>query len=200
MFCEPDDSYHGLVYVDRFGADAFLARARAVYQRTTGAVMAPMTAFLLLQGIETIALRMERHTDNARAVAEFLRADPRIAWVDYAGFRDSPYHALAQRYLRGRAPSLLTFGVVGGLERAKAFYDSLKLVKRLVNIGDARTLCCHPASTTHRQMKPQEQLKAGVRPETVRLSVGIEHVEDIIDDLNQALGASPVRKPRCAAE
>ena len=127
MFCEPDDSYHGLVYVDRFGADAFLARARAVYQRTTGAVMAPMTAFLLLQGIETIALRMERHTDNARAVAEFLRGDPRIAWVDYAGFRDSPYHALAQRYLRGRAPSLLTFGVVGGLERAKAFYDALKL-------------------------------------------------------------------------
>ena len=192
MFCEPDDSYHGLVYVDRFGADAFLARARAVYQRTTGAVMAPMTAFLLLQGIETIALRMERHTDNARAVAEFLRGDPRIAWVDYAGFHDSPYQALAQRYLAGRAPSLFTFGVVGGLERAKAFYDSLKLIKRLVNIGDARTLCCHPASTTHRQMKPQEQLNAGVRPETIRLSIGIEHVEDIIDDLNKALAvASP---------
>ena len=119
MFCEPDESYHGLVYVDRFGRDAFLARARSVYQRTTGAVLAPMSAFLLLQGIETLALRMERHVANARAVAEWLRADPRVAWVDYAGFPDSPYHALAQKYLGGRAASLLTFGVVGGLEAAK---------------------------------------------------------------------------------
>jgi len=189
MFSEPDESYHGMVYVDRFGSDAFLARARSVYQRTTGAVIAPMNAFLLLQGIETVSLRMERHVANARAVAEFLRNDSRIAWVDYVGFPDNRYHALARKYLNGQAPSLFTFGVVGGLEPAKAFYDSLKLVKRVVNIGDARTLCCHPASTTHRQMKPDEQLRAGVRPETVRLSVGIEHHADIIADLDQALDA-----------
>ena len=152
MFSEPDESYHGLVYSDRFGREAYSARARSVYQRTTGAVIAPMSAFLLLQGIETVALRMERHVENAREVADFLRADPRVAWVDYVGFADSPYHQLAHKYLNGRAPSLLTFGVVGGLDEAKAFYDALKLAKRLVNIGDTRTLCCHPASTTHRQM------------------------------------------------
>ena len=187
QFSEPDESYHGLVYVDRFGAERLLARARSVYQRTTGAVLAPMSAFLLLQGIETVALRMQRHVENGRAVAELLRADPRVAWVDYAGFADSPYHALAHKYLGGRASSLLTFGVDGGLEPAKAFYDALKLVKRLVNIGDARTLCCHPASTTHRQMTPEEQRRAGVRPETIRLSVGLEHVDDIVEDLDQAL-------------
>ena len=187
MFCEPDDSYHGLVYADRFGREAFVARARGVYQRTTGAVLAPMSAFLILLGIETVALRMERHVENAREVAHFLRADPRVAWVDYVGFPDSPYYALAGKYLGGRAPSLLTFGTVGGLEAAKAFYDGLKLVKRLVNIGDTRTLCCHPASTTHRQMTPEEQLRAGVRAETIRLSVGIEHADDIVEDLDQAL-------------
>jgi O-acetylhomoserine (thiol)-lyase len=187
MFCEPDKSYHGLIYVERFGREAFVARARSVYQRTTGAVLAPMSAFLLLQGIETLALRMERHVQNAHDVANFLRADPRIAWVDYVGFPDSPYHVLARKYLGGKAPSLLTFGVAGGLEAGKAFYDALKLVKRLVNIGDTRTLCCHPASTTHRQMTPEEQLRAGARPEAIRLSVGIEHFQDIIDDLDQAL-------------
>jgi O-acetylhomoserine (thiol)-lyase len=199
MFSEPDESYHGLVYVDRFGREAFVARARSVYQRTTGAVLAPMSAFLILQGIETIALRMERHVENARKVARFLRSDPRIAWVDYVGFRDSPYYALADKYLGGRAPSLLTFGVSGGLEAAKAFYDALKLIKRLVNIGDTRTLCCHPASTTHRQMKPEEQLRAGVRPETFRLSVGIEHPQDILDDLDQALRAVAPAAQRIAS-
>ena len=189
MFCEPDESYHGLVYVDRFGRDAYLARARGVYQRTTGAVLAPMSAFLLLQGIETVALRVERHVANARAVAEFLRQDSRVASVDYVGFTENRYHALAQKYLAGRPPSLLTFGLVGGLEAGKAFYDALKLIKRLVNIGDTRTLCCHPASTTHRQMTPQEQRRAGFGPETLRLSVGIEHVEDIVADLDQALSA-----------
>ena len=193
QFTEPDESYHGLVYADRFGADAFLARARSVYQRTTGAVLAPMNAFLLLQGIETVALRMQRHVENGRAVAEALRADPRVAWVDYAGFPDSPYYALAQTYLGGRASSLLTFGVVGGLEAAKRFYDALKLVKRLVNIGDARSLACHPASTTHRQMTPEEQRRAGVRPETIRLSVGLEHIDDILEDLDQALAAANAR-------
>ena len=194
QFTEPDESYHGLVYVDRFGRDAFLARARSVYQRTTGAVLAPMSAFLLLQGIETLPLRIERHVANGRAVAEWLSADPRVAWVDYAGLPDSPYFALAQKYLGGRAASLLTFGVVGGLEPAKRFYDALKLVKRLVNIGDARSLCCHPASTTHRQMTAEERLKAGVRPETIRISVGLEHIDDILEDLDQALAAAGARR------
>ncbi|MDE3176662.1 MAG: O-acetylhomoserine aminocarboxypropyltransferase/cysteine synthase [Pseudomonadota bacterium] len=192
-FCEPDESYHGLVYADRFGAEAFIARARSVYQRTTGAVLAPMSAFLILQGIETLALRVERHVANARAVALALRDDPRVAWVEYVGFEDHRYHALASKYLNGQAPSLLTFGVRGGHEAAKRFYDALKLVKRVVNIGDTRSLCCHPASTTHRQMTAQEQARAGVSPETVRLSVGIEHVEDILADLDHALsvGAAP---------
>jgi O-acetylhomoserine (thiol)-lyase len=143
---------------------------------------------------------MERHVENAAAVAQFLRADPRVAWVDYVGFPDSPYHALAQKYLDGRAPSLLTFGVEGGLREAKAFYDALKLVKRLVNIGDTRTLCCHPASTTHRQMTPDEQIRAGVRAETIRLSVGIEHIEDIVEDLEQALSAAVPAARQVAAE
>jgi O-acetylhomoserine (thiol)-lyase len=153
-----------------------------------------MSAFLLLQGIETLPLRIERHVANGRAVAEWLSVDPRVAWVDYAGLPDSPYFALAQKYLGGRAASLLTFGVVGGLERAKRFYDALNLVKRLVNIGDVRSLACHPASTTHRQMTAEEQLKAGVRPETVRISVGLEHIDDILEDLDQALAAAGARR------
>ncbi|QGM98490.1 O-acetylhomoserine aminocarboxypropyltransferase/cysteine synthase family protein [Methylocystis parvus] len=189
-FNQPDASYHGLVYVERFGESAYIARARSVYQRTTGAVLAPLNAFLLLQGLETVALRVERHVENARKVAEFLRDDPRVAWVNYAGFPESPYYALAQKYLDGRVPSLLTFGVKGGLEAGKRAYDSLKVVKRLVNIGDAKSLACHPASTTHRQMSPQEQAKAGVTPEMLRISVGIEHIDDIIEDLDGALTAA----------
>ena len=200
-FSEPDESYHGLVYTDHFGAQAFVARCRSVYQRTTGAVLSPMSAFLLLQGIETVALRVERHVENGRKVAEFLRADPRVEWVNYAGFADSPFYPLTQKYFGGRASSLFTFGVKGGLEAGKSFYDALKLVKRLVNIGDAKSLCCHPASTTHRQMTPEEQLHAGVRPETIRISVGIEHVEDIVEDLDQALAAAAaLRHPSLAAE
>lgn len=186
-FCQPDESYHGLVYADHFGPSAYIQRARSVYQRTMGSVLSPFSAFLLLQGIETVALRMERHVENARKVAEFLKFDPRVDWVNYAGFSDSTYYPLAQKYLTGHGSSLFTFGIKGGLEAGKAFYDALKLVTRLVNIGDAKSLACHPASTTHRQMTPAEQLKAGVRPETIRLSVGIEHVDDIIEDLDQAL-------------
>jgi O-acetylhomoserine (thiol)-lyase len=201
LFSEPDESYHGLVYTEHFGAQAFIARCRSVYQRTTGAVLAPMSAFLLLQGIETVALRVERHVENGRKVAEFLRADPRVEWVNYAGFADSPFYGLTQKYFGGRASSLFTFGVKGGLAAGKSFYDALKLVKRLVNIGDAKSLCCHPASTTHRQMTPDQQLSAGVRPETIRLSVGIEHVSDIIEDLDQALSAAAAgRRPSLAAE
>ena len=190
MFSEPDRSYHGLTYTDHFGAAAYIARCRSVYQRTTGAVLSPLSAFLLLQGIETVALRVERHVDNARRVAEFLRADPRVQWVNYAGFADNPYHAMAQKYFPGRACSILTFGIAGGFEAGKSFYDALKLFKRLVNMGDAKSLACHPASTTHRQMSPTEQEKAGVRPEMIRLSVGIEHIDDIIADLDQALAAA----------
>ena len=202
MFNEPDASYHGLIYTQHFGKAAYIARCRSVYQRTTGAVLAPLSAFLLLQGIETVALRVERHVENARRVAEFLRGDPRVEWVNYAGFADNPYHALARKYFNGRACSLLTFGIVGGLEAGKVFYDALKLFKRLVNMGDAKSLACHPASTTHRQMSAQEQEKAGVRPEMIRLSVGIEHIDDILADLDQALAASQSRRasPLIAAE
>jgi len=190
MFNEPDASYHGLVYTDHFGSAAYIARCRSVYQRTTGSVLAPLSAFLLLQGIETVALRVERHVENARRVAEFLRDHRLVEWVNYAGFADSPYYALTQKYLGGRACSLLTFGVVGGFEAGTKFYDALKLIKRLVNMGDAKTLACHPASTTHRQMSAEEQRRAGVPPEMIRLSIGIEHVDDIIDDLDQALASS----------
>jgi O-acetylhomoserine (thiol)-lyase len=190
QFNQPDPSYHGLVYTRQFGAGAYATRCRSVYQRTMGAVLSPLSAFLLLQGIETVALRVERHVENARRVAEVLRRDPRVSWVNYAGFPDSPYHALTQRYLGGRACSLMTFGVRGGFEGGIRFYDALKLVKRLVNLGDAKSLACHPASTTHRQMPPDMQRKAGVLPETIRLSVGIEHVDDILADLDQALDAA----------
>ena len=189
-FSTPDASYHGLVYTDHFGPQAYVARCRSVYQRTMGSVLAPMSAFLLLQGIETVALRMERHVANARAVAEFLQADRRVAWVNYAGFADSPYHALATKYLGGQASPLFTFGVVGGLQAGKTFYDALTLVKRLVNIGDVKSLACHPASTTHRQMNADEQLLAGVRPEMIRVSIGIEHKDDIIADFDGALAAA----------
>src|ERR1700735_399598 len=194
MFSEPDASYHGLVYTEHFGPAAYIARCRSVYQRTTGAVLAPFSAFLLLQGIETVALRVERHVENGRKVAEFLRQDRRVAWVNYAGFPDSPYHVLAQKYFGGRACSLLTFGIAGGIEAGKAFYDALRLFKRLVNMGDAKSLACHPASTTHRQMSAEEQEKAGVRPEMIRLSVGIEHTDDIVADLDQALAAAQSRR------
>jgi len=190
MFSRPDPSYHNLVYTDHFKEAAYIGRCRSVYQRTMGAVLSPLSGFLLLQGIETVALRVERHVDNGRKVAEFLREDPRVAWINYGGFPDSPYHALAQKYLCGRGTSLLTFGVKGGFEAGKRFYDALALVKRLVNIGDAKSLACHPASTTHRQMSTDEQREAGVKPEMIRLSIGIEHIDDIIADIDQALEAA----------
>jgi O-acetylhomoserine (thiol)-lyase len=190
MFSEPDASYHDLVYTDHFGKAAYIARCRSVYQRAMGAVLAPLSAFLLLQGIETVALRIDRHVENGRRVAEFLRADPRVAWVNYVGFPDNPYHALAQKYLGGRACSLMTFGIHGGFEAGTRFYDALQLFRRLVNLGDAKSLACHPASTTHRQMSIEEQRQAGVTPEMIRLSIGIEHAEDIIADLDQALTAA----------
>jgi len=188
MFNEPDRSYHGLVYVDHYPGTAYVARARSVYLRTTGAVLSPFNAFLVLQGLETLALRVERHVENARKVAEFLKTDKRVDWLQYAGSAESPYFPLVEKYLGGRATSMLTFGVKGGFEAAKKFYDSLRLVKRLVNIGDSKTLACHPATSTHRQMSPQELEKAGVTVEMIRLSIGIEHIDDILYDLDQALG------------
>lgn len=190
MFSQPDPSYHDLVYTEHFKEAAYIGRCRSVYQRTTGAVLPALSSFLLLQGIETLALRVERHVENGRRVAEFLRNDPRVEWVNYAAFPESPYYPLAQKYLSGRACSLLTFGVKGGFEKAKNFYDALNLIKRLVNLGDAKSLACHPASTTHRQMSAEEQRRAGLTPEMIRLSIGIEHIDDIIADLDHALDAT----------
>jgi O-acetylhomoserine (thiol)-lyase len=193
MFSEPDASYHDLVYTAHFGNAAYIGRCRSVYQRTLGSVLSPFNAFLLLQGIETLALRMERHVANARRVAEFLRDDRRVEWVHYAGFPDSPYFGLTQKYLGGSACSILTFGIRGGLSAGTRFYNALMLVKRVVNLGDSKSLACHPASTTHRQMNPAEQANAGVTPEMIRLSIGIEHIDDILEDLDQALGAAAPR-------
>ncbi|GAC1308725.1 MAG: aminotransferase class V-fold PLP-dependent enzyme [Steroidobacteraceae bacterium] len=190
MFTQPDPSYHGMVYAEHYGAAAFIGRCRSVYQRTIGAVLSPMNAFLLLQGIETLAVRIDRHVDNARVVAQMLRADRRVESVNYAGFADNPYHALVQKYLGGKACSLMTFELRGGVPAGIRFYNALKLFKRLVNLGDAKSLACHPASTTHRQMSAAEQLAAGVGPGSIRLSIGIEHIDDILADLDQALAAA----------
>jgi O-acetylhomoserine (thiol)-lyase len=190
MFNQPDASYHGMVYTEHFGKGAYLGRCRSFYQRTTGAVLSPLSSFLLLQGIETVALRIERHVQNGRKVAEFLKNDARVKWVNYAGFPESPYHAMSQKYMCGQACSLMTVGISGGYEAAIKFHDALKLFTRLVNLGDAKSLACHPASTTHRQMSDEAKRSAGVLPEMIRLSVGIEHIDDIIADLDQALSAS----------
>jgi O-acetylhomoserine (thiol)-lyase len=190
MFSQPDHSYHDLVYTEHFGRGAYLGRCRSVYQRATGAVLSPFNAFLLLQGIETVALRIERHVENARTVANYLRSHAAVNWVNYAGFEDNRYYSLAQKYLGGRPCALMAFGTKGGFSAAVKFYDALKLFKRLVNLGDAKSLACHPASTTHRQMSSEEQRKAGVTPEMIRLSVGVEHIDDILADLDQALAAA----------
>lgn len=190
MLTRPEPSYHNIIYTEQYGAAAFVAHCRTVCQRNTGAALSPLNGFLLLQGVETLPLRMERHVENARCVAEFLRDDPRVAWVNYIGFPESPHHALAQRYLNGRFPSLFTFGVKGGFEAGKRFFDALRMIKRMVNMGDARSLSCHPASTTHRQLSGDELVKAGVTPEMLRLSIGIEHIDDILGDIDQALSAA----------
>ena len=186
---EPDVSYHGVVYTEALGAAAYIGRARVVPLRNMGAAISPFNAFLILQGIETLALRLDRITDNARKVAEYLQGHSKVKWVNYAGLPDHRDHALAQKYLGGRPSGILTFGVQGGLEGGTRFQDALKLFTRLVNIGDAKSLACHPASTTHRQLSPQELAAAGVTVDTVRLSIGIEHIDDLIADLEQALGA-----------
>jgi O-acetylhomoserine (thiol)-lyase len=187
MLNKPEIAYHGVVYTEHYGAAAYVARCRTVAQRNTGSTLSPFNGFLLLQGVETMALRVERHVENARKVAEFLRNHKQVAWVNYAGFPDSPLYPMAHRYLGSNFCSLLTFGVKGGFERGVKCFDALRLFKRMVNMGDAKSLACHPASTTHRQLTPEEQMKAGVTPEMIRLSVGIEHIDDILADLEQAL-------------
>ena len=189
MLNNPEPSYHGVVYTEAFGPAAFIGRARTVPLRNTGSALSPMSAFLLLQGIETLTLRMERHCDNAMAVAKFLKEHPSVEWVNYGGLQGDRYYDLAQKYFNGKPSSLMTFGIKGGYEAGVKFYDALKMIKRLVNIGDAKSLSCHPASTTHRQLTPEEQKKAGVTPEMIRLCIGIEHIDDIIADLSQAFEA-----------
>ncbi|MBQ0959788.1 aminotransferase class I/II-fold pyridoxal phosphate-dependent enzyme [Ideonella sp. 4Y11] len=189
----PDVSYHGVVYTEALGPAAYIGRARVVPLRNTGAALSPFNAFLILQGLETLALRMDRISANALAVAKFLQQHPKVDWVNYAGLPDHPDHALVQKYLSGQASGLLTFGLKGpaggGRERGARFLDALQLFTRLVNIGDAKSLATHPASTTHRQLGPEELVKAGVSEDTVRLSIGIEHIDDLLADLGEALAA-----------
>ncbi len=186
----PDVSYHGVNYSEHFGAAAFIARARVVPLRNTGAAISPMNVFLILQGLETLALRMERHSENALKVAHFLQNHPQVAWVNYPGLSDSPYKALIERDFSNRASGLLSFGIKGGIAAGAKFIDALQLFTRLVNIGDAKSLATHPASTTHRQLNAEELAAAGVSEDMVRLSVGIEHIDDLLADLQQALQAA----------
>lgn len=190
MFSNPEPSYHGVVYTEAFGPAAYIARARTVALRNTGSALAAMSAFQILQGLETLSLRMERHCENALAVAQYLESHDEVAWVQYGGLPSSEFHELAKKYCQGMPSSLITFGVKGGYDQAEKFYDALKLFKRLVNIGDAKSLACHPASTTHRQMTEEEQHAAGVTQDLIRICVGIEHIDDILEDLNLALSAS----------
>jgi len=187
MLNEPEESYHGVVYTEALGAAAYVGRARTVALRNTGSAISPMNAFLILQGMETLPLRMQRHCDNALAVATFLKEHPKVAWVNFAGLPESPYYDLAQKYTNGRPSALLTFGIEGGYEAGVRFYDALQLFLRLVNIGDVKSLAAHPASTTHRQLSQQELETAGVTPDMIRLCIGIEDIEDILADLDQAL-------------
>jgi O-acetylhomoserine (thiol)-lyase len=187
---EPDVSYHGVVYTEALGPAAYIGRARVVPLRNMGAALAPMNAFLILQGIETLPLRMDRICHNAKRIAAHLKAHPKVNWVNYAGLPDHPDHALVEKYLGGRASGIVSFGIQGGREGGARFQDALKLFTRLVNIGDARSLACHPASTTHRQLGPEELARAGVSIDMVRLSVGIEHIDDLIEDVDQALAAA----------
>ncbi|CCN38572.1 O-acetylhomoserine (thiol)-lyase [Vibrio nigripulchritudo SO65] len=189
VFNQPEPSYHGVVYTEAFGEAAFIGRARTVPLRNTGSALSPMNAFMLMQGLETLSLRMERHCDNAKKVAEYLEGHDKVSWVSYAGLSNSEHHDLAQKYMNGKPSAILSFGLKDGYEAGVRFYDALELFKRLVNIGDAKSLACHPASTTHRQMSVEEQAAAGVVPEMIRLSIGIEHIDDIIADLEQALKA-----------
>ncbi|HDY84374.1 hypothetical protein LCGC14_0741250 [marine sediment metagenome] len=190
QFSNPEPAYHGVVYTDSFGPAAYIARARTVALRNTGGALSPFNAFLILQGIETLSLRMERHCQNAITLARHLKNHPKVSWVQFGGLEGDSEYALSQKYMDGGIPSsLFTFGIKGGLEACTRFMDKLELVTLLVNIGDTKTLACHPASTTHRQLDDQELIEAGVRKDLVRLCVGIEHIDDLIADIDQALAS-----------
>lgn len=189
MMSEPDASYHGVVYTD-LGAAAYITRVRLIPLRNMGAALSPFNSFLVLQGIESLPLRMERHCENAQKVAEFLQGHDQVSWVQFAGLEDHPHHDRVQRYMGGQASSILSFGIKGGAEAGGRFIDALNLIVRLVNIGDAKSLACHPATTTHRQLDEASMKAAGVSPDMVRLSIGIEHIDDILEDLDQALLAA----------
>jgi len=190
LFNQPDESYHGIVYTEAFGPAAFIGRCRVVPLRNMGAALSPFNAFLVLQGIETLPLRMERHTENALKVANYLKEHQHVSWVNYAGLPDHPDHELAQKYVDGKPAAILSFGIKGGQEVGARFIDALQLIHRLVNIGDAKSLACHPASTTHRQLNAEELAAAGASEDLVRLSIGIEHIDDILADIEQALAKS----------
>ena len=190
MLNEPDPSYHGVVYTEALGPAAYIGRCRVVPLRNTGAALSPHSSFLILQGLETLGLRIERHCENAQAVAEYLDRHPQVEWVRYAGLPDSEYHETCQKITGGKASGILIFGIKGGAEAGARFIDALQMILRLVNIGDAKSLACHPATTTHRQLGPDELAKAGVSEDMVRLSIGIEHIDDIIADIEQALEAA----------
>ena len=190
MFSTPEPSYHGVVFTDAMGPAAYIARARVVALRNTGSALSPFNAFLVIQGLQTLSLRMERHVENAMTVAQYLESHDQVEWVTYAGLESSPYYDLAQKYTGGKPAALLTFGIKGGFDAGVKFYDALKIFKRLVNIGDTKSLAAHPASTTHRQLTPEEQLASGVTPDTIRLCIGIEHIDDIIEDIEQAMSAA----------
>lgn len=187
---EPDVSYHGVVYTEALGPAAYIGRARVVPLRNMGAALSPFNAFLILQGIETLHVRMDRHCENALAVAKHLKSQSNVSWVQYAGLDDNPSKPLVDKYMGGRASSIMSFGIKGGRESGAKFIDALKLITRLVNIGDAKSLACHPATTTHRQLGPEEMGKAGVKEDMIRLSIGLEHIDDIIADIDQALAAA----------
>ena len=190
MLNEPDPSYHGVVYTEALGAAAYIARCRVVPLRNTGSAISPHSSFLILQGLETLGLRIERHCENAMAVAQFLKQQPEVEWVSYAALPDSEHYERCQRITKGQASGILSFGIKGGKEAGGRFIDALQMILRLVNIGDAKSLACHPATTTHRQLGPDELKSAGVREDMVRLSIGIEHIDDILADIRQALDAA----------
>lgn len=187
MLNEPDPSYHGVVYTEALGTAAYIGRCRVVPLRNTGAAISPHNAFLILQGLETLGLRIERHCDNAEKLAMYLDKHDKVKWVSYAALPDSPYYEACQKISSGKASGILSFGIKGGPEAGEQFIDALQMILRLVNIGDAKSLACHPASTTHRQLNDDELATAGVSPDLVRISVGIEHIDDIIADVSQAL-------------
>jgi O-acetylhomoserine (thiol)-lyase len=184
---EPDPSYHGVIYTEALGPAAYIGRARVVPLRNTGAAISPFNSFLIMQGIETLPVRMDRHCENAVAVARYLKDHPQVEWVNYPGLEDSPEKPLVDKYMGGRAAGILSFGIRGGREKGARFIDALQLITRLVNIGDAKSLACHPATTTHRQLSQEELQRAGVSDDLVRLSIGLEHIDDILADVDQAL-------------